>query len=435
MSKRLLSLLSVLFFSALLSLPAYDFGGTFDNATTLDTAPLVLQEDKLALWFQTPLGRFLTLAVQGSFTYTYDSLSNSPHSVLLDVDSLKIAGDFPLQGTRPSLFTFTVGRFPLADFSRQVLDTTIDGMELRWRGARLNATLAAAFTGLELEPASSVNMTWADINSTSAFAPPRVVEMLELHFPELFLRQDLLVAVLAQQDLRSQDQPGIQPEGPAPEVVGRGGLLSTEYLGLSLRGPLSGSLYYDVFAYLGTGRTLSYIEATSTYSYEWLVSALTGGGLRYFREQWLNSRVELRFLLATGDTDYTVQFTEGNRDGLAATFVPITPAELALVFSPKAGNLALLSLSYSIKPIEILQTGLTAAVFVRPTLGLISDSQVDKTSDSRYLGSEIDATAKLRPWSDLGMALSLGIFLPGGAFPAGERDSRFRGRLEISLSF
>jgi hypothetical protein len=212
-------------------------------------------------------------------------------------------------------------------------------------------------------------------------------------------------------------------------------LLSTEYLGLSLRGPLSGSLYYDVFAYLGTGRTLSYIEATSTYSYEWLVSALTGGGLRYFREQWLNSRVELRFLLATGDTDYTVQFTEGNRDGLAATFVPITPAELALVFSPKAGNLALLSLSYSIKPIEILQTGLTAAVFVRPTLGLISDSQVDKTSDSRYLGSEIDATAKLRPWPDLGMALSLGIFLPGGAFPAGERDSRFRGKLEISLSF
>jgi len=177
MSKRLLSLLSVLFFSALLSLPAYDFGGTFDNATTLDTAPLVLQEDKLALWFQTPLGRFLTLAVQGSFTYTYDSLSNSPHSVLLDVDSLKIAGEFPLQGARPSLFTFTVGRFPLADFSLQVLDTTIDGMELQWRGARLNATLAAAFTGLELEPASSVNMTWADINSSSALAPPRLAEL------------------------------------------------------------------------------------------------------------------------------------------------------------------------------------------------------------------------------------------------------------------
>jgi len=216
------------------------------------------------------------------------------------------------------------------------------------------------------------------------------------------------------------------------EVAGQGGRLSTEYLGVALRGPLGSLFYYDAFAYLGTGRMLSYIDGA--YSYEWMLTALGGGGVRYFREQWLHSRAELRFLLASGDADFA-DFFEGNRDGLATTFVTISRQDLALLFSPRLGNLALLSLSYSVKPLEMLQTGLSATLFLRPTAGPISDSRIDPASDSIYLGSEIDATANLRPFSDLGTALSLGLFMPGGAFRASEQDPQFRGKLEISLSF
>jgi hypothetical protein len=310
------------------------------------------------------------------------------------------------------------------------LDAAVDGVQVSWRGPRLNASLAAAFTGLQLTPVSPVSMSWADINTTSLLAPPRLLELLELRFPELFKRQDLLVSVLAQQDLRSQAV--LLQAGDTVEVAGQGGRLSTEYLGVALRGPLGSLFYYDAFAYLGTGRMLSYIDGA--YSYEWMLTALGGGGVRYFREQWLHSRAELRFLLASGDADFA-DFFEGNRDGLATTFVTISRQDLALLFSPRLGNLALLSLSYSVKPLEMLQTGLSATLFLRPTAGPISDSRIDPASDSIYLGSEIDATANLRPFSDLGTALSLGLFMPGGAFRASEQDPQFRGKLEISLSF
>lgn len=426
MNRKIIVLSAALLFSALLCLSAWDLGGTLDNATTLTYAGdlLFLQEDKLALWFETPLGRSLSLAVQGSYTYT----SERPY--LFDVDFFKLAGTFPLPGDRAYLLSFTAGRFALAEFSRQVLDAAVDGVQVSWRGPRLNASLAAAFTGLQLTPVSPVSMSWADINTTSLLAPPRLLELLELRFPELFKRQDLLVSVLAQQDLRSQAV--LLQAGDTVEVAGQGGRLSTEYLGVALRGPLGSLFYYDAFAYLGTGRMLSYIDGA--YSYEWMLTALGGGGVRYFREQWLHSRAELRFLLASGDADFA-DFFEGNRDGLATTFVTISRQDLALLFSPRLGNLALLSLSYSVKPLEMLQTGLSATLFLRPTAGPISDSRIDPASDSIYLGSEIDATANLRPFSDLGTALSLGLFMPGGAFRASEQDPQFRGKLEISLSF
>jgi hypothetical protein len=428
MSSKLLFIVTLaLLLVATFSLGAFDFGGILDNATTLTyTGSLsFLQENKLALWFQTPLGRALTLSVKGSYTYS----NERPY--LFDIDSLKLEGKFPLQGAHASLISFTAGRFTLKDFSRLVLNDPMDGLQLEWHGARLNAALAAAYSGLELAPVSTVSMSWADFNSTSLLAPPRLVELLQIEFLELFARQDLLVALLAQQDLRPQA--GLLQEGYTVEVSGQGGRLSTEYLGLALRGPLGASLYYDAFTYLGAGRTLSYIEGV--YRYEWMLSALAGAGLRFFREQWLHSRMELRVLVASGDADSTGSFIEGNRQGLSTTFVTISQPDLALLFSPRLGNLALVTLSTSIKPIAVLQTGVTATLFLRPAIGLISDSRIDPASDSPYLGSEIDIKTELRPFSDLGAALGLGLFLPGGAFRTGEQNPEFRGKLEISLSF
>ena len=76
-----------------------------------------------------------------------------------------------------------------------------------------------------------------------------------------------------------------------------------------------------------------------------------------------------------------------------------------------------------------------ATFFLRPTLGPISDARVDPASSSRYLGTEIDAVARLRLFSDLGLAFTAGAFLPGGAFQAGYREADFGGRVELSFSF
>jgi hypothetical protein len=200
-----------------------------------------------------------------------------------------------------------------------------------------------------------------------------------------------------------------------------------------LRGPLAGALYYDLFGYFGTGRMLSYIGGA--YSYEWVVSGLLGGGLRYFREQWLSSSAELRLLLATGDEDFATSFIEGNRDGLATAFSTISQPELGLLFSPRLGNLILAEASYSLKPAAVLQTLLKATLFLRPVLGAVSDARVDSASSSRYLGTEIDLVARLRLFSDLGLAFTAAAFLPGSAFQAVYREPDFGGRIELSFSF
>jgi len=303
----------------------------------------------------------------------------------------------------------------VSDFSALLFSDNLDGAQASWRLAKANLSLAVGFLGLQLQPVSTVSMSKTDLFDGSIWAPPRLLEMLQVELPELLGRQSLVAAVVAQQDLRAQDQ-----------LAAGGGRLSTEYLGIALRGPLAPSLYYELFGYLGTGRT---------YSYEWILAGLLGGVLKYYREEWLSSRAELRLLLATGDEDYTSSFIEGNTEGLATAFTTISQPELAL-FSPRLGNLVLAEASYSLKPAAFLQTLLKASFFLRPTLGRISDSQVDPAlSSSLYLGTELDASARFRLSSDLGLAFTAGMFLPGAAFPTAVRQANFGGRIELSFSF
>jgi len=408
-------------------LTALEWGGTLNNTTTptYDGASRDLgfqQEDTLALWLEAEFNPRMSLTVQGSYTYNLD------RPYLFDVDILCFQGRFPLGDS--SQLELSLGRFRVADFSKLLFDDNLDGAQLVWRSPRANLALNLGYLGLELQPVSTVSMSWGDLNNASIWAPPRLLEMLQVEFPELFGRHSLSAALVAQQDLRSED---LQPEGPSAEVIGLGGRLSTEYLGVALRGPLAAALYYDLFGYLGTGRTLSYIDGA--YSYEWVLSGLVGGGLRYFRGEWLSSSAELRLLLATGDEDYADLFIEGNRDGLATVFSTISQPELALLFSPRLGNLMLAEASYSLKPAAVLQTLLKATFFLRPTLGPVSDARVDPASSSPYLGTEVDVAARLRLFSDLGLAFTAGVFLPGGAFRVSDQEADFGGRIELSFSF
>jgi hypothetical protein len=409
---------------------AVEWGGTLANTTSptysgATQAWSIQQEDKLALWLEAEFNPRLSLAAQGSYTWSLD------RPYLFDLDLLKFQGRFALRAS--SVLDLSLGRFRAADFSALLFSDNLDGAQAAWRSARANLSLTVGFLGLQLQPVSTVSMSWGDQNDTSIWAPPRLLEMLQVELPELFGRQSLVVAVVAQQDLRSEDQ--LLPEGPSGEFSNMGGRLSTEYLGVALRGPLAASLYYDLFGYLGTGRMLSYSTIDVAYSYEWVLSGLVGGGIRYFKEQWLSSSAELRLLLATGDADFADSFIEGNRDGLATVFSTISQTELTLLFSPRLGNLVMAEASYSLKPAAVLQTILKATFFLRPSLGPISDARVDPASSERYLGTEIDLMARLRLFSDLGLAFTVGAFLPGGAFQASYRDADFGGRLELSFSF
>lgn len=434
MKAKVLILSLVLATIVLCGASAFDWGGTVDNSTTIgftlsDANALLSHKDKLALWLVNQFNPSLKLTAQGSFTYVYED-PKPDYPYLPDIDLLNLHGGVSLEANRISLLRYTVGRFVLSDFSDLVLSDGIDGLMLDWNTWLASVTLSVGYTGLHFDQTSDINISWADFNNTALLAPPRLIGLVSAEFPSLFLGQDLNATFVMQQDFRSKDE--VLAEGPAAEVVEQGGRLSTQYLGIGLDGSLARSLYYRFFAFLGTGKSLSYID--SEYQYAWILSTLIGTSLQYFNEKMLFSRVELRLLFASGDADFSYSVIEGNREGLATVFVPISQKDLALVFSPRLANLVLIETSYSIKPLSNLQTQLKGVVFLRPTAGPVSDLRVD--GNSNYLGSEIDAIAKYRPFSDLGLALSIGLFFPGQeAFTAAEGDPEFRGRFEISFAF
>jgi len=409
------------------NLSAYDFGGTIDNSTSFRYAgsDSWLQEDKLALWFSSPLGDSLNFVAQGSYLYNYEA----GHYHILDFDLLQLRGQFIIGKRHPSQLVFRIGRFAIADTTEMVLNDNIDGLEIGWASMIANTILSVGYTGLQWERVSTVSLSREDEKDTDNLAPPRLVGSLQAQFPELFYRQDLLVSILFQQDLR--------PEGSDFETSGTGGKLSSQYFGLGLEGPLFSSLYYDTFAYLGTGSTPSIIDGTPQYSP--IFSLLTGFTLRYYFEEFHNSKAELHFLFSSGDKDFMELidgFYEGNTAERANVFVPISRQQLAVAFSPRLGNLVVAEMGYSIKPIDVLQAMLKGFIFFRPTIGPISDLRIDSLSESKYLGTEIDCILNFRPFSDLGTALSLGLFLPkGGAFDSTYQKAEFQGKLEISFSF
>ena len=170
-------------------------------------------------------------------------------------------------------------------------------------------------------------------------------------------------------------------------------------------------------------------------------------GLRYYLQDKFFSKAGFKFIYSSGDSDYLTDFTEGNTKAGSANFIPISMSSFAQIFSPQPGNIFLAQLNYSIKPfgsgknkkLQNIQTELKVSGFFRSTTGEISEPGIDPLSDSLYLGTEIDAVVNFRPFSDLGIGLSGGIFIPGtssyGAFLASERNVELSGKAEFSFSF
>jgi hypothetical protein len=282
----------------------------------------------------------------------------------------------------------------------------------------------------------------ADQSDTGVFfAAPRLIEKIDALVPNFLPRQDLNFTLIWQQDLRGANallQPGQQQQF----VTGlSGGGISSQYTGIGLSGAIVSTLYYNSFFYLNTGSTLSYVvDSTSGTGFSWeyrpIEAFLAGLGLRYFREDLLSSRLELQAIFSSGDADNS-SYQEGNTAGASTIFVPISQDTLGLAFQPQWGNLMLIDASYSFKPFsgsptawQNLQLMVKVLSFIRPTTGGISQVGVNPASTDLYLGTEVDAIINFRPLSDLGTALSFGLFMPpGSAAPV------FAGRLEVSFSF
>ncbi len=428
------TLLIIILLTAAAGVFGLDFGGNLEDSTYFYHASSsdFYHADTVSLWLRTGVWKDTTLFAQGSYTYSTDQ------AYAFDIDSLKF------ENKSLSFINYIFGRFHTSDFSGYVFNGRLDGASgaLNFPWGKVSAQ--AGYTGL-LFNASAIEMTLADQQDAAGvfdLEAPRLVGGVEAAFPDIFLMQDITAGLWLQFDLRPESE-----VTSAGEVIPQttGGKLNTQYFGVKINGSPVLNMYYDAFAYLGTGQTLSWIN--SAYEYKPLVSFLGSAGARYYMPDLLSSVADVRILYSSGDKDSTASFLEGNTDGNGTTFTPVTAKSSALVFTPKAGNLVFIKAGYSLKPfnrmsigvLNRIQVNISGVTFFRPTTGQISESGIDPASTELYLGSEVDGTVNFRPYSDLGLSLSGGVFIPnnksGGAFLESQRSTEFLLRLGLSFSF
>jgi hypothetical protein len=228
--------------------------------------------------------------------------------------------------------------------------------------------------------------------------------------------------------------------------------VDTQYIGFGLRGNITGGLFYNSFFTLTTGRTLSYLKeegaVSGAYEYTPVLSGAGGLGLDFYLPQVLSSAAGLDFVLSTGDTwDDRASFYEDSISESPSLFIPVTAKPLTVVLAPTLGNIMVVGASYSLKPLSFMegsvfadnvQTAIKFGVIARHKSGPVSVSVPNTDSDKNYLGSEVDISVSFRPFSDLGVSLTGGVFLPnasdGGPYDAPNASGAVT-KAEISASF
>jgi len=422
--------LAVVLATAALPAVAIDWGATLDTRSTLtvaasDPPPLILlQENRLALWLEADFGAAGSLFAQGSWsldrgrdwTYTASPFGSwfprgsdtvtASRDWLVDLDALRY------EARLFSMLNLSVGRFGMADFSRYILADTLDGLEITLNQPWSILSAYVGTSALRFIPNTTILMSGNDASDASdpdkLLAPPRLVVGLQALSPEIFLRQDLTVSLLFQQDLRSQViQEGEELQFPGGLVDGP---LHTQYFGLGLSGPIVPGLYYSLYGYLGTGSALEYLaDADSGTGFSYQRQALLGGfgalELAYYLPQAARSRIALSVLYSQA-------------------LVPISQPTFTVLYSPRFGDIMTADLSYSVKPFSG-----SPRLWLRELQGELTVATYLRTDVLEYAGTEIDAAVNYRPFSDLGLALILGTYLPEGA------AAQFAGRFELSLSF
>lgn len=466
---KIILLTSIIILAAVSVVSAFDVGGSLSSATSFDTAYGLKNEEGVGLWLESgKMGDY-------SFDMKLDLIvSATEPGFYINPDYLRLDGLFSGYEYGPSILSTSLGRFSVSDFSGKILAQKIDGLNMSFIYPAVELTITAGYTGLfftdtgsllTTSPSTIMSKTDAAESSNSVsllkyltdpaaadsyiFQSPRAVEMIDLTLPQILFGQSITLSLIAQEDMRgmfdtiggySADYtPVLIQDGETTYYAGQGGAVDTQYIGAGVSGPSINSLYHSVYYYFGTGRALSY--KTDAYSYDTIISHLAGISLDYYMSWLFNSKIGLNLCFATGDEDATTYY-EGNTTGDYNQFLPITNGGGGIIFTPGVSNILSANLNFSAKPLEALdipfvsnaQFILDVMPFFRLVDGPVYVSGIDDEYTGNYLGTEIDLTVNLRPYSDLGVIMRLGYFLPDTtAFTT--TDPIFMAKLNVSFSY
>lgn len=215
------------------------------------------------------------------------------------------------------------------------------------------------------------------------------------------------------------------------------------YLGIGATGALSDNLVYAIEGVYEGGTSMSnsfnpVTEAQLTQTEEDIEAYAVNVRLDYLFADVRRSRLSAELIVASGDSDRLVSNTTvgGNRSGTDDhAFNSLGLLNTGLAFAPSVSNLAMVRVGGSTYPLiedatfRQMQAGADLIVFNK----LQSRAPIDEpTSDSRYLGTEVDFFVNWQIASDVTFVIRYGIFFPGEAI---EGDSKPRNFFYAGLTY
>lgn len=353
--------------------------------------------------------------------------SGAPDLSLLQ---LEYAGDFPT-ADGAAVVNVLAGRRAVVENSGFLAPLTLDGVTLGYKMPGLIIQGLATTTAL-LRPEESLLLTASDradaADDSLFFGPQRYLAGLFLVLPETVGTANIYVQYLAQIDGR-----GFTAETGDD-------LYNSHYLISGVIGPLAPRLFGSLFAMGNYGHA----EVAGT------------GATHYIG---YGARAELRsFIPTVGRPTGTVSvlFASGDRDGAVAS---PPSGEVTTLFAPgpyrapwkladiPVANVIATTVRGTFLPLDwasdraVRRTRIvasTTAIF-RPWSIDPGAAGVDPSAESGWYGTELEASLRLEPFTDLDIRTTGAIFLPvgsdmGGVYPAGSRGS-WRITIDATLAF
>ena len=407
-----------------------DWGGKLEDITQGSNIEndYFTQGNKLQLWMRLENTPVLNFYAKGGYTYRYEA---EEHKYNPNLSDFYVYGESDLdEGTS---LNYTAGRFRFNDKTTRIMRSTADGLELKYQNRTAPVRLGVGYTGLVFNQTSEVVISPADKvekNDDFLLAPPRLIGYAEVKYPNFADGHSLLLAVIAQQDLRTDSDSYLEES--------QTGKLHSQYFQLGADGQVISGLYYSLTGVLQTGQYL--VPAYDPLDSEdyFLLGGMATFTLDYYVEPVYKTTVSLDALYSTGDKwknrgDFGGLILPGDKQ--LNRYTPVSNSTKGFVFTPQTGNLVFGDLSISVKPLETLQLKLSGITFLRAVNGPISDTSVTEDGgNSLYLGEEIDFIVNYRPFSDVGFALTSGVFFPNSDVLA-DKDMQFRVGGYMSVSF
>lgn len=383
---KIKKVIALIFIVGIISpLLAFDWGGLILNNTGASGPVQKInfnQMNRVNLWLRTPLdvGKNTYFTTEGFYQFKYTHATKKISNVV-DLSLLKFSMTIPLYSI---ILGVNAGRYPIRDFSKYVVNQSLDGFEMIVTHKKFKLSGYVGFSGLLNKHTIKIAGPQTTNNSKIyALAYPYIASALSVQLPNLFLQQSLIFEHYGFYD-----------------VAQNGNNYNRAYFTFGMNGGFGKGIFYVFSNTIGLSKTKNTLKMQ--------VFNLTNFELTSFLP-FFNSTLGWHIFFATGDTNKT-----------KGDFKPFTLNSASIDGSiPLAGTIKT-GIIGSIKPINSLLISMGIDVLMN----------VSNRAQKGYLGTQWNVLAKWQIVSDLDLSVSVGQIIKKDP-----KNSYFIGNIKLLFSF